>query len=343
MVHCEDWKEAASGGFAQKIMNTRFAKYAWSVLGFNLAVILWGAYVRATGAGAGCGSHWPLCNGEIIPRATRVETTVEFIHRVSSGFALLLVVGLVVWVYRSYPKGHILRMGASFSLLFIITEALVGAGLVLFSWVAQDDSIGRVISMAVHLINTFLLLAALTLTAWWASGGVRLTIPRNSLLTWSFGIGFMSVLLLGVSGAITALGDTLFPAGTLTEGFTQDFSATSHFLIRLRVWHPLMAILSGTYVMLLSGLSGLFWEKRELRRHAVGVIALILMQLLAGLINLLLLAPVFMQIIHLLLADLIWIALVLLAANIFGIKEQSQATFASTTSPHVSLSGGLER
>jgi heme A synthase len=322
---------------------TKFGKYAWSVLGFNLIVILWGVYVRATGAGAGCGSHWPLCNGEIIPRTSQIETAVEFIHRLSSGIALLLVVGMVVWVFRAFPKGHILRIGAKLSLLFIITEALVGASLVLFSWVANDDSIGRVISMAVHLINTFLLLASLTLTSWWASGGSRLHLTRGSILAWGFGIGFLGVLLLGVSGAITALGDTLFPSGTLTEGIASDFSVTSHFLIRLRVWHPLFAIFSGTYVMVLSGLTALSWRDRGIRRLAIGAIALILTQLLAGLVNLLLLAPVFMQIIHLFLADLIWITLVLLAANVFSIERQTQEVYASITSPPVSLSGGLER
>jgi heme A synthase len=322
---------------------TKFGKYAWSVLGFNLIVILWGVYVRATGAGAGCGSHWPLCNGEIIPRTSQIETAVEFIHRLSSGIALLLVVGMVVWVFRAFPKGHILRIGAKLSLLFIITEALVGASLVLFSWVANDDSIGRVISMAVHLINTFLLLASLTLTSWWASGGSRLHLARGSILAWGFGIGFLGVLLLGVSGAITALGDTLFPSGTLTEGIASDFSVTSHFLIRLRVWHPLFAIFSGTYVMVLSGLTALNWRDRGIRRLAIGAIALILTQLLAGLVNLLLLAPVFMQIIHLFLADLIWITLVLLAANVFSIERQTQEVYASITSPPVSLSGGLER
>lgn len=147
------------------------SRYAWGVLAFNLAVVLWGAYVRATGSGAGCGSHWPLCNGEVIPRALEVETQIEFAHRLSSGLALLLVIGLFVGAMRLYPRGHVVRSGAGLSLLFIITEALVGAALVLFSWVAQDASLGRVISVAFHLINTFLLLATITLTAWWSSGG----------------------------------------------------------------------------------------------------------------------------------------------------------------------------
>ncbi len=46
-----------------------FSRYAWGVLLWNVLVALWGAYVRATGSGAGCGSHWPTCNGEILPRA----------------------------------------------------------------------------------------------------------------------------------------------------------------------------------------------------------------------------------------------------------------------------------
>ena len=150
---------------------TNYAKYAWGVLAYNLLVILWGAYVRATGSGAGCGSHWLLCNGEVIPRAPGMETMIKLTHRLTSGLAFLLVLGMLVWALSAYSRGHSVRRGAWLSTFFILTEALVGAGLVLFEWVADDVSTGRVISMAVHLINTFLLLACLALTAWWASGG----------------------------------------------------------------------------------------------------------------------------------------------------------------------------
>ena len=151
---------------------------------------MWGAYVRATGSGAGCGNHWPLCNGEVFPRAPQVETIIEYSHRLSSGIALLLVLGLLIWGFRIFSQGHQVRIGASFSLIFIITEALVGAGLVFFEWVAKDASTGRVKSMSIHLINTFLLLASLTLTAWWASGGKRLFTSGSRWIDDSFFFGF---------------------------------------------------------------------------------------------------------------------------------------------------------
>jgi heme A synthase len=288
------------------------------VLAYNLVVILWGAYVRATGSGAGCGSHWPLCNGEVIPRAQQLETMIEFTHRLTSGMALLLVAGLLIWALRAYPKGHHVRTGAWLSAFFIITEALVGAGLVLFEWVADDASTGRVISMAVHLINTFLLLASLSLCAWWASGGARLQLDWSAPLLWLFIIGFLGVVVIGVTGAVTALGDTLFPVESLREGLAQDLSPSAHFLVRLRIWHPVIAILVGFYLMFVGGLVYMFREQKNTRRFALGLIGLFLVQLLAGGINLLLLAPVWMQLIHLLLADLVWITLVLLAANEFA-------------------------
>src|SRR5689334_1454626 len=145
----------------------RFAIYAWGVLALNLLVILWGAYVRATGSGAGCGAHWPLCNGEVIPRAPQAEMLVEFTHRLSSGVALLTVAGLLVWALRIYPRGHVARRGAQLAMLFMVSEALVGAGLVLFKLVADNDSLYRAVAIVVHLANTFLLLASITLTAWW--------------------------------------------------------------------------------------------------------------------------------------------------------------------------------
>lgn len=297
----------------------RFAKYAWGVLFSNILVILWGAFVRASGSGAGCGSHWPLCNGEVVPRAPRIETAIEFIHRASSGLAFILVALLLVWAIRAYPKGDRVRRGAALSFLFIVTEALVGAGLVLFKWVAQDASSGRAITIVIHLVNTFLLLASLTMTAWYATGFVeRQSAGSNKRLPFLI-FGLLGTIVLGASGALTALGDTLFPASSLAEGFQRDFSPTAHFLIRLRVFHPTIAVIVGTYLLILAGLIRIQVHQPAAQRIARLVTIGVLLQLGAGMINLLLLAPVWMQIVHLLLADLVWISLILLTISNEGL------------------------
>lgn len=292
-----------------------FTRYAWFVLGILILVILWGAVVRATGSGAGCGSHWPRCNGVVIPRDPEIETIIEFTHRVTSAFSGVLVLGMLVWAFRLFPKGHIVRKGAALSTFFIITEGLVGAGLVLFELVAHNASLTRAVSMAVHLVNTFLLLGAAALTAWWAGGGKPVRWRGQGNVGWLVLVGAILMIILGASGAVTALGDTLFPAGTLTEGISQDFLPTAHFLVRLRIYHPIIAILTGVYMVVAAA---------YIERERPGVQTLILsravkiifgVQLVAGFINVLLLAPIWMQIVHLLLADLLWIAIVLLGAT----------------------------
>lgn len=303
---------------------TNYAKYAWGILFYNLLVILWGAYVRATGSGAGCGSHWPLCNGVVLPRSPRLETMIEFTHRLTSGLALLLVILLVVWAWRAYPRRHNVRLGAGLSLAFVIIEALVGAGLVLFAWVAHDASTGRVISMAVHLINTFLLLASLTLTAWWASGGEPVNLRGHGVGLWLFVVAFLGVIVLSVFGAMTALGDTLFPVRSLGEGLRQDFTPAAHFLVRLRLWHPVIAVVVGVYLGALSILLIMFRVTPVIHRFVRLVMAFFALQLAAGLVNVLLLAPVWMQLVHLFLADAVWIGLVLLAVTNFAKSEVCQ-------------------
>jgi heme A synthase len=303
---------------------SKFAQFAWGVLIFIVLVILWGAFVRATGSGAGCGAHWPLCNGEVVPRAPQAETIIEFTHRLTSGVALLLVVGLLVAAWRGFPQSHPVRKGAVFSMLFMVLEALIGAALVLFELVADNQSIARVIFISLHLVNTFLLLASLSLTAWWASGGEPVKVPVNSGLFWIFGIGFLGVLILGVSGAITALGDTLFPASSLVEGVRQDFAPTAHFLVRLRIWHPVIAIFVGLLIVSISVWVALERPERTVRNLAYILIGLFVTQLVVGLVNLLLLAPVPMQLVHLLMADLVWIALVLFMAATFREPEEKR-------------------
>jgi heme A synthase len=295
-----------------------FAKYAWGILAYNLAVILWGAYVRASGSGAGCGSHWPLCNGEIVPRTSQIETMIEFAHRLSSGLALLLVVTLVIWAFRIYPKSHPARLGAGLSLFFMITEALVGAGLVLFELVADDTSTARALVIAIHLINTFLLVGVLTLTAWWASGGRPVQRKGQGWLGWATVLSFLVVLVLGASGAVTALGDTLFPAGSLAEGLQQDLSPTAHFLVRLRLLHPLIAIITGIYTIAVISLINT--QRPDSSARLIGRIFIVLyfFQLGVGALNVSLIAPNRIQLWHLFMSDLLWITLVLFAAAAFA-------------------------
>lgn len=304
---------------------SRLARFAWIVLACNVAVILWGAYVRASGSGAGCGNHWPLCNGEVIPRAPDVEMLVEFSHRLTSGLALLGVVALAVWVFRAVPAGDAARLGAVWSVFFMLNEAGVGATLVLFRLVADNTTLARALFMAVHLVNTFLLLAALTATAHWLSGGAPVRPARRPGLLAAFGIASVALLAVGTSGAVAALGDTLYPAGSLSEALRADLSPTSHLLIRLRVLHPALAMATGLLLAFLAPRAPLSNTDRRGRRAARAVTALAAVQLGAGLLNIVLLAPVWMQLVHLLLADALWIAFVVLAASALSERAATSA------------------
>jgi len=244
------------------------AVYAWLVVGINLIVIVWGAYVRATGSGAGCGSHWPLCNGVVIPRPERIETLIEFIHRITSGIALLSVIGLLIWTFVKVPRRHLARVAIVFGFIFIIIEALIGAGLVLFELVGENDSIARAITGSIHLGNTFLLMASLSLTAWWSKFSQPIQLKFAGSAFWLSIIGLAGTLILGMSGAIAALGDTLYPSGSLVEGLRQDFSATAHFLIRLRTFHPFIAVIVSGYLILFANFA--IFRKNDLLQKQLG-------------------------------------------------------------------------
>lgn len=292
----------------------RFARYAWGLLAFNIGVILWGAFVRATGSGAGCGEHWPTCNGEVVPRAESLETLIELTHRATSGLALIGTLVLLVWAFRAAPRGHRVRRGAVLSMLFMVGEALVGAVIVLFGLTADNASMARAAVMAVHLCNTFLLLAAFVLTAAWASGLPAPSPRRPRWLEVGVALVALAMMILGASGGITALGDTLFPAESLAEGLAQDFSPTAHILLRLRLFHPLIAMATAGLAILLAGLAAAARPTPLVRRLAVGLVVLLCVQICAGFLNVALLAPVWMQLVHLLLADAIWCTFVLMAA-----------------------------
>ena len=277
-----------------------FRLYAAFTLAAVLGVILWGAYVRATGAGAGCGAHWPVCNGSVVPREPSTQTLIEYTHRLTSGLSLLLVVGLFAWAVRAHPRGHTVRRAAGASLALMLVEAALGAGLVLLELVALDASVRRAVAMSLHLTNTFLLLAALGLCVWHAWVGPATARLRGGALTLTALAGFV---LVGVSGAVAALGDTLLQLGVQ--------NAFVELLIGLRVAHPVLAVGEG---LLLFGLMSVLWARRPDAKGPVAVLGgLFFVQLLLGALNVALLAPVWMQLVHLLVADCVWLALVVVA------------------------------
>ncbi len=296
-----------------------FARLALAALLWNLFVIVWGAWVRVSRSGAGCGDHWPRCNGELIPSSPTVQTLIEFTHRATSGVALALVAACALWAYRAFAKGHPLRLWAGLSMVFILTEALFGAALVLLRLVAGNTSTTRGWIQAAHLGNTFVLVACLTLTWWWARGGAP-TAPRPEVearrraVAFGFGAALFVMLLVGMTGGVAALGDTLFPARSLSEGFAQDFDPSAHPLVRLRLWHPVFAAAGSVLTLTVVWGVRAVTRLRALTPAAVAVTALVLAQLALGVLNIALLTPAWLQLAHLFVADLLWIALVVAAA-----------------------------
>jgi cytochrome c oxidase assembly protein subunit 15 len=275
-------------------------RYAAGVLGFMVLVILEGAVVRATGSGAGCGNHWPLCNGEVIPVHPRVATLIEFVHRQLTTVITLLVAGLIAWIFRSRPRGHRARRAATWCGILLITEAFLGAVLVKGGYVEANASTMRVLMQCIHFTNTMLLMAALTLTWWWLGDREQTaSSPATRRMAW---LALAATILVGATGSVAALADTLFPSASLQVGLLQDFSANAPLLVRMRWMHPAAA---------LAGLVCAIWLSVALRsRIARVVLALIAAQFVLGTLDVVLLAPTWMQVLHLLGADLYWIALV---------------------------------
>lgn len=287
------------------------SRFAWAVLIYMLGVILWGAYVRASGSGAGCGNHWPLCNGEVIPTSPSTERLIEFTHRLTSGLALISVLVLLYLTWRATTRHAWARVAALMSVVFMLNEALLGALLVLLQHVGNDQSASRAVFLSLHFANTLLLIGSITLTADWLSHppARRDFSGKEALGT---AVGLLAVILIGVSGALAALGDTLFPATSLSGSLSADFSAASHFLLRLRLLHPVLAVVGAAYVIWL--FARCIWSSsRVVRRLALALTLLVLLQLCLGALNVFLLAPVWLQMMHLLVGDLVWVVLILVS------------------------------
>jgi cytochrome c oxidase assembly protein subunit 15 len=308
------------------------ARLAWLIVAYNMTVILWGAYVRGSGSGAGCGSRWPLCNGEILPSITRSQTLIEFMHRVTSAVSLILVFFLVVWCWRHTSKGDWPRYSSVGGLFLLFNEAILGAALVLFDHVGLDPSAAHALFLCLHFGNTLLLLAALTLTARWLSNRKRRFVVVAKLHERiAIALGLFSVMVIGMTGSLASLGDTVFSASSLRYALMQDFSSSSHVLLRLRLLHPVAAVMGSIYVL---WLLRSFWGKQDHSRWTFILVVVWMAQFALGALNVILLAPFWLQVTHLLVAEVFWILLVLASADQLFAHQRSGVPLSLKTLGH---------
>jgi heme A synthase len=294
-----------------------FPYVAWATLVFNVLVILWGTVVRATGSGDGCGASWPKCGQQFIPPNPTMETFIEFSHRASSFLAGLGVAAVFVLALWAWPKRHLVRKAATVSGIFLVVEALLGASLVLFGWVDDDVSAARMIVVPLHLTNTFVLLGSLAATAWWGSGFAEPTTEgKDRSIRWLW-IGAIALLVIGATGALNALADTIFPSDSLAEGIAAEFGPTAPFLLRLRIIHPAIAIAAG----LLVGWIAADTARRgshTTKRLASAVSIVVLLQFFVGIANIFFLTPLAIQVTHLMIADILWLSFVFFSVSWLG-------------------------
>ncbi len=295
-----------------------FTRYAWGLLGYTLLVILFGAVVRITGSGAGCGQHWPSCNGDLLRMPQTLKTAIEYGHRATSGLSVLAIVGLLAAAFRTFPSGHVVRRAALLAFAMILVEALIGALLVKLHLVENDASLGRIFVLPLHLMSTALLTAALTWCAYFAAAGVVEHRPLPGAARALLLLAGLGILVVSATGAVTALGDTVYPAQAigLAARFREDQGASANLLQRMRGIHPFLAVGVAAFVAYAAALLPAYRPGPGVKRASQCLAGAVCLQVLAGVVNIGLSAPGALQVVHLLLANLTWVCLILLAATL---------------------------
>lgn len=278
---------------------------SWLLVGYTVLIIIWGAWVRLSGSGDGCGDHWPLCNGHMIPEAAPTKTIIELSHRVSTALYGIFVLIQIAATRRMFATGHPSRFWAWMTLLFTITEALIGRSLVKEGLVNTSEDLARLIVMPLHLVNTSLLLLSGVMTAESIKYGELPKRKMSSEDTKRWSLYLTALVIILSTGAVAALGSHLAPSHSLLEGLSKDLATDSHLAVRLRLLHPVFALGLPLFLALsmplpLSGrptTSQGVWY----RRFALAV----LIAILIGFGTLVLLAPLWLKVTHLLMTNLL--------------------------------------
>ena len=288
----------------------RFLMLIRLLLAYLVFVIIYGAVVRATGSGAGCGSSWPLCQGTLIPLAPKIKTLIEYGHRVTSGLSLPFILWVLFQARLLFAPHHPVRKFLKLTTFFLIVEALIGAFLVKFEHVADNVSLYRAFSMSFHLLNTFALTASCLLAIF--------SVRKKSLNAVLFPdlflfFGAVSLVITGVSGAVTALGDTLFPLQGDKSAWSLALESSSHLFMKLRIFHPFIAIMSSLYVLYIGVVKAS--ERATCKGTGRLLAGAVLIQIFLGYLNVTLAAPVWLQVVHLMWAQATWLCYIWLVAS----------------------------
>ena len=268
---------------------------------YSILIIIWGAWVRISKSGDGCGTSWPLCNDTIIPDTGNIHTLIELTHRLSTGVYGVLVILLVIWTFKLFPITHAVRKIALFVLSLTILEALIGAKLVLFGLVGENTGIYRIIVMSLHQVTSVLLTGSIAKAYY-----VTTLAPENKINSpYLISILKIMFLLIIATGGVAALSNTVFPSSSILEGLMTDLNPTSHILLKLRIIHPVLALLL-TFTMIFI----LLRLYKDDPKYVVRLSTCIIVGVTIGIITLVTLSPVYMKLIHLTVAHIIWSVMV---------------------------------
>ncbi|MBW3636606.1 MAG: heme o synthase [Armatimonadetes bacterium] len=294
----------------------RFARFSWGLLVYVILVILWGVYLRASGSGDGCGISWPDCGGAFtVSKGAHTKTWIEYAHRASTMLLGFLLLAQIVWAWRVFPRRHAVKFALGAALFFTLLESWIGRHLVVNDLVAFSQAPERVWWFAGHQVNTLLLAGAFALAAWWGEGKATLKLRGQGPFAFLAVAGIVAFLGLTVTGAISALGDTLYPPESHLQVMEQALLPTANLVMRARPLHPYTAVVVAMFLSLVAGLFQHLRPSPQTRRFAYGIWFMLSLQMVLGLLNIGLLAPLWMQVLHTAAADVLWICLVLLCAS----------------------------
>ena len=277
-------------------------------LAYNLGVVIWGAWVRISFSGDGCGNSWPLCDGNLIPTAATPAKWIEWSHRASTGLFGAWMILLVTLGFLNYPKGHPVRRPLILAFALTVAEALIGALLVKLELVSNNQSIARAWVMGIHQITSLMLTGSIFVAALYAQYALH-DKTKNWRVTAPLFLVFGLVIF---SGALAALAGTLFPSINLISGILADFDSVSHILVRVRLSHPLLA----TCFCFLT-IAWLLMKRESLLFKARNVLYIFLVgNFIFGAMTLLNLSPTWMRLTHLALAHLLCMSLIYVTPSI---------------------------
>jgi heme A synthase len=179
-----------------------YAYLALTTALLTLGLIVFGAVVRVTDSGLGCGNEWPTCHGSLIPPLDNITAVIEWLHRAFAVFIGLFGIVTLIQAVRAFRRrNRLVLMATLTAALLFAAQSMLGALVVILDLPPT--------AVTLHLGTAMLLLGALLVGGLASIYQPQARYARDQFTTLAFLAAALTLIIILTGALVRGAGASL--------------------------------------------------------------------------------------------------------------------------------------